>query len=55
MTEVPRMQQWNKRLRRKTADMSEKGEDVRQDLQEDRRAEDRKANSRVFNLAAESE
>jgi hypothetical protein len=55
MMEVPRMQQWNKKLRCKTADMSEEGEDIWQDLQEDHRAGDRKANSWVFSWATESE
>jgi hypothetical protein len=34
---------------------SEEGEDIRQDLQEDRRAGDRKANSQVFHWATGSE
>jgi hypothetical protein len=55
MTEGPGMQQWNKGPRRKTAATSEEGEDIRQDLQEDRRAGDRKANSRVFDWPTGSE
>jgi hypothetical protein len=37
------------------ATMSEEGGDIRQDLQEDCRAENRKANSRVFDWAMGSE
>jgi hypothetical protein len=37
------------------AAMSEEGEDIRQDLQKDRTAEDRKANSWVFDWAMGSE
>jgi hypothetical protein len=37
------------------ADVSEEGEDIWQDLQEDCRAEDPKANSRVFDWAMGSE
>jgi hypothetical protein len=40
---------------RKTAATSEEGENIRQDLQKNCRAGDRKANSRVFDLATESE
>jgi hypothetical protein len=53
--EVPGMQQWNKGPRCKTADTSEVGEDIRQDLQEGRRAGDRKANSQVFDWVTGSE
>jgi hypothetical protein len=55
MMERPRMQQWNKGLRCKTANMSEEAEDIQQDLQEDRRAGDRIANSWVFNWTMGSE
>jgi hypothetical protein len=51
----PECKQWNKRLRRKLAATSEEGEDIRQDLQEDSRAGDRKANSRVFDWVTGSE
>jgi hypothetical protein len=49
------MQQRHQEPRRKAAAASEEGEDIRQDLQEDRRAGDRKANTRVFDWAPESE
>jgi hypothetical protein len=42
------MQQGNKGPRRKTAATFEEGEDIRQDLQEDRTAGDQKENIRVF-------
>jgi hypothetical protein len=43
MMEDTGMQQWNKGPRSKTVTTSEEAEDIRQDLQEDRRAGDRKA------------
>jgi hypothetical protein len=49
------MQQWNKRRRRKTAATSEEEEDILQEFQEERRARDQKANSRVFDWATGSE
>lgn len=49
------MQQWNKGARHQTAVMSEEGEAIWQDLQEDHRAGDRKANSRVFDWATGNE
>lgn len=45
------MQQWNTGLWHKMAVMSEQGEDIWQDFQEDCKAGDRKANSHVFNWA----
>jgi hypothetical protein len=55
MTEGPRMQQWNKGPRRKTAaTFAERRKDIWQDLEEWRRAGDRKANSRVFDWATGS-
>jgi hypothetical protein len=45
----------HKGLRHKTATTSERGEDIRQDLQEGRRTGDQKVNSRVFDWAMESE
>jgi hypothetical protein len=47
-TDAPRKQQWNNEPRLKGATMSEEGEDIWQDLQEDRRAGDCKANSWDF-------
>jgi dephospho-CoA kinase len=47
------MQQRRRELRYKVAATSEKGEDVRQDLQEDHKSRDRKVNNRVFDCAAE--
>jgi hypothetical protein len=56
MMEGPGMQQWNKGPRLKTTATSEEGvEDIWQDLEEDRRAGDRKANSRVVDWATGSE
>jgi hypothetical protein len=55
MMEGPTMQQWNKGLRSKMANTSEEGKDIQQDLQEDCRAADRKATSRVFNWVMGSE
>jgi hypothetical protein len=43
-----RRHQWNKGLRLKEATMSEEGEYIQQDLQENHRAGDHEANSRVF-------
>jgi hypothetical protein len=40
--------QWNKDSRFKEATMSEEGKDIQQDVQEDHRAGDHKANSRDF-------
>jgi hypothetical protein len=54
-TEGLRMQQWNKGMRLKEGAMSEEGEDIWQDSQEDRRTGDWKANSRVFSWAMEGE
>jgi hypothetical protein len=42
------MQQWNEGLRRKMAAMAEERGNIWQVLQEDYRAENRKANSHVF-------
>jgi hypothetical protein len=55
MTEGPGMQQRNKGLRRKMAATSEEEEDIQQDLQENRRAGDRKANSKVLKWDTETE
>jgi hypothetical protein len=55
MTEGPGMQQWNKGLRHKTAARSVEGENNLQDLQEDHRAGDQKANSQVFDWATGNE
>jgi hypothetical protein len=55
MTDAPAMQQWNKVPRLKEAATSEEGGDIRQDLQEDRRAGGRRANIRVFDWATGSE
>jgi hypothetical protein len=49
------MQQWNKGPRLKGAATSEEGGHIRQDLQEDRRDGDRKANIRIFDWATTSE
>jgi hypothetical protein len=49
------MQQWNKVPKFKTAAMSEEGEDIWQDLEEDDRAGDGKAYRRAFDWAGESE
>jgi hypothetical protein len=46
-----RRQQWNKGLRCKMTDMSEEAEGIWQNLQEDRTAGNRKANSWVFDWA----
>jgi hypothetical protein len=54
-TETPGTQQWNKGPRLDGAATSEEGEDIRQDLQEDRRAGGREASSRVFHRTAGSE
>jgi hypothetical protein len=55
MMEGTKMQLWNKGRRHKVEATSEEGEDILQDLQEDGRAGDRKANSRVFDWATGSE
>jgi hypothetical protein len=55
MTDAAEIQQQNKGPRRTTAAMSEEGEDTRQDLQEDRRAGDRKAKIWVFDWATGSD
>jgi hypothetical protein len=55
MMERPGTQEWNKGPRRKKADTSEEGEDIRQDFQEDRRDENRKAYSRIFDWAIGSD
>jgi hypothetical protein len=47
------MQQWNKGLRLKGAVMSEEGQDIRQDLQEDCRAGGHETSIRIFRRAAE--
>jgi hypothetical protein len=49
------MQQLNKGPRSNTTATSEEVEDIQQDLQEDRRADDRKANTWVFDWATGSE
>jgi hypothetical protein len=54
-TEGRGIQQWNKGPRHKMAPISEEGEDIRQDLQDDCRPGDQKANSLVFNCAMESD
>jgi hypothetical protein len=55
MMDAPRMQQGTKGQRRKTATVTEEGEDIRQDLRENHRAGDRKANSQVFDWVTGSE
>jgi hypothetical protein len=49
------MQQQHKELGRKTAATSEEREDIRHEVQECRRAGDRKTNRRVFHWATGSE
>jgi hypothetical protein len=53
--EGPGAQQWNEEPRPKTAATYEEGEDTRQDLQENLKSGDRKANCRVFDWATGSE
>jgi hypothetical protein len=55
MTEEPRMQQWNEGLRLKGAAAPEEGGWHWQDLQEDRKGGDQKANSQVFDWTMGSE
>jgi hypothetical protein len=50
-----RMHQWNKGWRLIGTTMSEEGEDIQQDLQEDGRAGGRKENCRNFHYPAETE
>jgi hypothetical protein len=55
MTEGPGMQQWNEGSRCKMVAVSEEGEDIWQDLQEDHRVGGLEASSWDFHWVVESE
>jgi trehalose utilization protein len=52
---TPGTQKWNEGTNREKVAISEDGEDIWQDIQEDHSAEDHKANSQVYDWAVEVE